>query len=75
MQACGIQAAVSLLATLLVLLEAEAGPPAQFPLLLGKVISARSTGPGFQDIVHLAKRKTLNLDVDIGINTSNLHMH
>lgn len=34
-----------LLATLLVLLETEAGPAAQFPLLLGKVVGSRGAGP------------------------------
>ena len=38
-------ASVWLLAALLVLLETEAGPAAQFPLLLGKVVGSRGAGP------------------------------
>lgn len=44
---------VHLLAALLVLLETEAGPAAQFPLLLGKVVGSGSAGPGLQNIVDL----------------------
>lgn len=40
-----IHLSVRLLATLLVLLETEAGPAAQFPLLLGKVVGSRGAGP------------------------------
>lgn len=40
-----VRPSIRLLATLLVLLETEAGPAAQFPLLLGKVFGSRSAGP------------------------------
>lgn len=39
-----VRLSVRLLATLLVLLETEAGPAAQFPLLLGKVVGPRGAG-------------------------------
>lgn len=42
-----------LLAALLLLLETEARPPAQLPLLLGEVVGPRGAGPGLQDVVHL----------------------
>lgn len=40
-----VSPSVWLLATLLVLLETEAGPAAQFPLLLRKVVGSRGAGP------------------------------
>lgn len=52
-QTGGWAALVSLLAGLLLLLETEAGPPAQFTLLLSKVVGPRRAGPRLQDIVHL----------------------
>lgn len=41
--------------SLLLLLETEAGPAAQFSLFLGKVISTGGAGPGLQDVVYLKK--------------------
>lgn len=45
-QTGGKAASVCLLTSLFLLLETEAGPAAQFPLLLGKIISPRGAGPG-----------------------------
>lgn len=45
----------SLLPSLLLLLETEAGPAAQFSLFLGKVISTGGASPGLQDVVYLKK--------------------
>lgn len=45
-----------LLPSLLLLLETEAGPTAQFSLFLGKVISTGGAGPGLQDVVYLEKK-------------------
>lgn len=44
-----------LLPSLLLLLETEAGPAAQFSLFLGKVISTGGASPGLQDVVYLKK--------------------
>lgn len=52
-QTGGWAASVCLLASLLLLLETEAGPAAQFPLFLGKIVSPRGAGPGLQDVIHL----------------------
>lgn len=42
------------------LLETEAGPAAQFALLLGKVISSRTAGSRLQDVVHLQAKQRQN---------------
>lgn len=61
MMCSGVCVSVSLLARLLLLLETEAGPAAQFPLLLGEVVSSRGAGPRFQNVVHLETRQSHNL--------------
>lgn len=48
-----------LLARLLLLLEAEACPPAQLPLLLGEVVGPRCAGPRLQNVVHLKVKEQL----------------
>lgn len=44
------------------LLKTEAGPAAQFSLLLGKIISSRTAGSRLQDVVHLQANQHQNND-------------
>lgn len=54
-----VHLSVCLLATLLVLLETEAGPAAQFPLLLGKVVGSRGARPRLENIIDLEVQEQL----------------